>query len=143
MSFVYTPAKTALLNGDLDFAANDMRILLVMTNTTADTEQDAQFVGSITTLDEMNGTNYARQALGSEAVNEDAANNRAEFDATDAVFTNLGAGTRNVAGIVLYKHVTNDADSPLVAYIDDGFPYVANGATLTIQWNAEGILQAT
>lgn len=143
MSFVYTPAKTALLNGDLDFAANDIRIALVMTNTTADTEQDMQFVGSLTTLDEMDGANYARQTLANESVNEDAANNRAEFDATDAVFTNLGAGTRNVAGIVLYKHVTNDADSPLIAYIDDGFPYTANGATLTIQWNAEGILQAT
>lgn len=143
MSFVYTPAKTALLNGDLDFAAQDMRIMLVMTNTTADTDQDVQFVGDIGTLDEMDGANYARQALGSEAVNQDAANNRAEFDATDSVFTNLGAGTRNVAGIVLYRHVTNDADSPLIAYIDSGFPYTANGATLTVQWNAEGILQAT
>lgn len=145
MSFVYTPAKTKLLNGDLDFAAHDMRILLVMTNTIADTSQDFEFVGSMTTveLDEMDGANYARQALASEAVNEDAANNRAEFDATDSVFTNLGAGTRNVAGIVLYRHVTNDADSPLIAYIDSGFPYTANGATLTIQWNAEGILQAT
>lgn len=144
MSFVYTPAKTALLNGDLDFAAHDIRVLLVMTDTTADTDQDVQFVGSIGTLDEMNGANYARQALGSEVVNEDAANNRAEFDAADTVFTNLGAGTRNVAGMVLYRHVTNDADSPLIAYIDTGgFPYTANGATLTVQWNAEGILQAT
>src|SRR5688500_9451363 len=133
MSFVYTPAKTALLNVDLDFAAQDIRIMLVMTNTTADTDQDVQFVGSITTLDEMDGANYARQALASEAVNEDAANNRAEFDATDAVFTNLGAGTRAVLGMVLYRHVTNDADSPLIAYIDGtGFPYTANDATLTI-----------
>src|SRR5687767_1617663 len=138
MSFVYTPAKTKLLNGALNFATQDMRIMLVMTNTTADTDQDVEFVSGIGTLDEMNGTNYARLALASEAVNEDAANNRAEFDATDAVFTNLGAGTRAVAGIVLYRHVTTDADSPLIAYIDSGFPYTANGATLTIQWNAEG-----
>ena len=144
MSFVYTPAKTALLNADLDFATHDIRVILVMTNTTADTEQDAQFVGNITTLDEMDGSGYGRAALGSEAVNEDAANNRAEFDAADAVFTNLGAGTRNVQGAIVYRHVTNDADSPLIAFIDTGgFPYTANGATLTITWNAEGILQAT
>lgn len=141
MSFVYTPAKTAMFEAYL--AGKDVRIILVMTNTTADTEQDAEFVGSITTLDEMNGTNYARLALASEAINEDLANNRAEFDAADSVFTNLGAGTRSVAGIIVYEHVTNDADSPVISYIDDGFPYVANGATLTIQWNAEGILQAT
>lgn len=144
MSFVYTPAKTALLNGNLDFAANDIRVILVMTNTTADTEQDNQFVSSLTTLDEMDGANYARATLTGEAVNEDAANDRAEFDANDAVFTNLGAGTRNVQGAIVYKHVTNDTDSPLIAFIDTGgFPYTANGATLTISWNAEGILQAT
>jgi|SRR5688572_3980037 len=145
MSFVYTPAKTKLLNGALNFATQDMRIMLVMTNTTADTDQDAEFIASITTLDQMDGANYTAGgvALASEAVNEDAANNRAEFDAADTVFANLGAGTRNVAGIVLYRFVTNNADSPVIAYIDSGFPYTANGATLTIQWNAEGILQAT
>jgi hypothetical protein len=113
-----------------------------MTNTTADTEVDVQFVASITTLDEMDGANYARQAISSETVTQDLANNRAEFSGGNVVFTNLGAGARPVAGAVIYRHVTNDADSPLIQYVDSGgFPYTANGATLTITWNAEGILQ--
>lgn len=144
MSFVYTPAKTKLLGGLLDFDTHDMRVLLVMTNTTADTEQDDEFVGTIVTLDEMDGANYVRKALASEAINEDAANNRAEFDAADVTWTALGAGTRQVAGAVLYRHVTNDADSPIIAYIDTGgFPFTASGTDVTITWNAEGILQAT
>lgn len=141
-SFVYTPAKTALLSGTLDFTADDIRLLLVDSTTTADTEQDIQFVGGLATLGELSGTGYVRKALASEAVNEDAGNNRAEFDAVDVTWTGIDAGT--AAAAVLYKHVTNDADSPLIAYIDTGgFPFVTNGGDFTIQWNAEGILQAT
>ena len=54
-SFVYTYAKTKLLSGDLDLNAHDIRLMLVMTNTTADTEADKVFVGDFTTLDEMDG----------------------------------------------------------------------------------------
>lgn len=142
-SFVYTPAKTALLNGDLDLAAHDIRVLLVMTNTTADTDQDLANPGDFGTLDEMDGANYVRKALASEAVNEDTANNRAEFDAADVTWTALGAGTRQIAGLVVFRFVTNDADHVNIAYIDTGgFPITANGGDLTVQWNAEGILQA-
>lgn len=139
MSHTYTPFSTLLLGV---MSGWDVRVILVMTNTTADTEVDAEFVGSITTLDEMDGANYTRQQIATETVNENLASNRAEFDGGDTVFTNLGAGTRAVAGAILYRHVTNDADSPLLQYVNTGgFPYTANGATLTITWNAAGILQ--
>lgn len=145
MSFVYTPAKAKLLKGELDFdLPQDIRVLLVMTNTTADTDQDAEFISSITTLDEMDGANYVRKALANEVVNQDNPNNRAEFDADNVVWIAIGAGTRQIAGIVLYRQVTNDADSPVIAWIDSGgFPITANGGDLTAAWNVEGILQAT
>lgn len=146
MSFAYTPFKADLLKGEIDFdAPNDIRMLLVMTNTTADTDQDTHFIGSIGTLDEMNGSGYVRKALGGETVSEDAANNRGEFQSTTPVtWTALGAGTRSIAGAVLFKFVTNDADSVLIAYIDTGgFPIAANGGDLSIAMNAEGWLQTT
>lgn len=144
-SFVYTGAKTDVLQGEIDLdAPNDIRALLVMTNTTADTEQDDHFIGDIGTLDEMDGANYVRKALTGETVNQDDANNRAEFDAADVTWTALGAGARSIAGVVIFKFVTNDADSVLLAYIDTGgFPIAANGGDITITWNAEGIVQAT
>lgn len=146
MSFAYTPFKTRLLKKtapDFD-APDDIRVLLVMTNTTADTEQDAEFVANITTLDEMDGANYVRKALAGEVVNEDAPNNRAEFDTGDVTWSALGAGTRSMAGIVLYQHVTNDADSPLIAYIDTGgFPLAANGGDILASFSIEGVLQTT
>ena len=143
-NFIYTHAKAALLNGDIDFAADDIRVLLVMTNTTVDTEVDVDTISAFTTLDEMDGANYARKALANEAVTEDEANDRGEFDADDVTWSALGAGTRNVQAAVVFKHVTDDTDSVPIAYIDTGgFPFAASGADVTIQWNAEGIVQAT
>lgn len=139
--FVYNEAKKLIGSGDIDLTADDLRILLVMTNTTADTEKNADVIDDFTTLDEMNGANYVRKALASEATSEDATNNRFEFDAADVAFTSLGAGTRSVAGVLLYKHVTNDTDSIPIAYWPEGFPYAASGNTLNINFNAQGILQ--
>lgn len=143
-SFVYTPAKGDLLRGGFDFTSDDIRVAALMTNTTADTDQDEEFVADIGTLDEMDGANYARKALASETVTDDTTNNRGEFDAADITWTALGAGTRQIAGLLLFKFVTNDAASPNIAWIDTGgFPISANGGDITVQWNAEGILQTT
>jgi hypothetical protein len=145
-SFAYTDFKRALLSGEFDLhtGGDDIRVLLVMTDTTADTEQDDKFVADITTLDEFDGSGYSRQALANEVVAADAANDRGEFDADNTTFATLGAGTRQIAAAVIYKHVTNDADSLLIAYVDSGgFPITANGGDIVISWNAEGILQAT
>jgi len=141
-SFLYTHAAAEILKGNIDFDADDLRVLLVMTNTTVDTEKDVDDIDAFTTLDEMDGSNYARKALAAEAVAEDEANDRGEFDADDVTWTALGAGARNVQAAVLYKHVNDDTDSIPIAYIDSGgFPFTATGADVTIQWNAEGIVQ--
>ena len=141
----YTNFKRGLLEGEFDLnATDDIRIALLMTNTTADTEEDVATISAFTTLDEMDGANYSRAALASEAVAADNANDRGEFDADNVTFSSLGAGTRDIAGILLYKHVTDDTDSVPMAWIDSGgFPITANGGDLTISWNAEGILQTT
>jgi hypothetical protein len=129
---------------DLDEAGHDIRVALCMSNTTADTETDKATISGFTTLDEMDGANYVRKALASQTVTEDGANARAEFDATDVTWTALGAGTRAVAGMLVYRHITNDTDSVPIAWIDTGgFPITANGGDLTVQWSVEGILQLT
>ena len=122
----------------------DVRVALLMTNTSAGTNNDGiDFVGDITTLDEMDGANYARAALTSEAAAEDDANDRGEFTASDLTWTSLGAGTRNIAGALLYQHETNDADSPVIAYFEFSSSVAADGNNFQIQWDSEGILQAS
>jgi len=144
MSFAYTYGKTKVMSGDIDLNTDDIRLLMVMSNTTADTEEDKEFVGDFTTLDEMDGANYVRKALANEAVAADLANDRGEMDADDVTWAALGVGTRQVVGIVVYRHVTNDADSPAIAYIDDGgFPFSPGGGDVLFQINVEGLLQIT
>jgi len=143
-SFAYTYAKAKLLSGDIDLDADDIRVLMVMSNTTCDTEEDKVFIDDFTTLDECDGANYARKTLAGEAVAADEANDRGEFDADDFTWTALGVGTRQNVGIVVFKFVTNDTDSIPIVYIDSGgFPFDGNGGNVTMQWNVEGILQAT
>lgn len=147
MSFVYTEAKRALLAGELDLDANDIRYIYVMTNTTADTQEDVTTIGAFTTLDEFDGSGYTAGvgiALTGEAVAADNTNNRGEFDANDSTVTGAGAGSRNIQGLLLLKFVTNLSSSLPIALIDTGgFPFNGNGGDITAQWNAEGILQAT
>lgn len=139
-SHFYNKAKQLLANGGIDLDTDDIRVALCMTNTTADTDNDGDtYVSDLTTLDEFDGANYVRKALANEAVNLDDVNDRAEFDADDVTWTALGVGTRNVAGALIYKHVTNDTDSPLIAWIE--FSATPDGSDFTIQWDAEGILQ--
>lgn len=148
-SFWYTPAKERLAKGDLDFdeTGHDIRIMLCMTNTTADTDQDAGTLSAITTLDEYDGAGYSRAALASQTVTRDDPNNRAEIGATSPVSfgSTVAAGTRSAQGALVYRHVDGTAanDQP-IAWIDTGgFPLNGGGGPFELAINAEGLLQVT
>lgn len=151
MSFVYTFAKTLLLEGLIDFreAGDDIRIMLikVKASTTTDTEKDKVTISGFTTLGEVAATNYVRKAIANQAVNQDDPNLRAEFDGDDITFTALGGALNDTIGAILvFKFVTNDADSIPIAYIDNAgsdFSVPTNGGNVVIGWDPEGILQAT
>lgn len=135
-------AKGRMMSGDMDLNADDIRAILCMTSTTADTDVDADNTSGYT-LDEMDGSGYARQALANEAVNVDDANDRAEFDADDVTWNSLGNGTRQVQGVLLHEHITNDAGSFPLAWVEFAGTINPGGSNLTVQWNAEGIVQLT
>ncbi len=147
MSFVFNEAKRAFAEGEIDLGADDIRCVLVMSNTTFDTEVDIDTMADATTEDYYDGANHDStngHALANEVVNEDAGNSRAEFDADDLVFSALGVGARQAQGIVVFKWITNIGLSLPIAFIDTGgFPFDGNGGDVTFQWNAEGILQVT
>ena len=146
-NFAFTNFKRGLMEGEFDLnATDDIRVLMVMTNTTIDTEEDVTSFVSVTTLDEYDGSGYSSpgQALEGEVVAADTANDRGEFDATDEVFSTIGVGTRQAQAAVIYKFDTDlDTSIPLL-YIDTGgFPFDGNGGDITFIWNAETILQLT
>lgn len=137
-------AKSRLMSAlmDLDEAGDDMRIIMCMTNTTADTDVDVDNTGSYT-LDEMDGANYARKTCDNQTVSTDDASDRAEFDFDDVVYTSLGNGTRQAQGILIHEFITDDAGSFPLAWIDFSSIINPGGSTLTIVINAEGAVQLT
>lgn len=145
-SFGYTKAKQLGFTGVLDLQQSgmDVRVMLVMANTTADTQQDANFIADFTTLDECDGANHARQVCANQVVTRDDPNQRSEFSHDVVTFANLGVGTRQNVAAVYFQFVTNDADSVPLFYIDQGgFPFDGNGGSVTITPNADGLAQLT
>jgi hypothetical protein len=160
MSFVYTPAKTSLLNGSFPYTtAADLRVILVMTNTTAGNaqSQDCATIAAIkavvsppANLDEFTGAGYSPntggQPMTGENVLEDATLNLAKFVASPTTFATIGgsgSAPRSLqAAIIIRWNASQDASQP-IAYIDTGgFPIATNGGDVTLQWNAAGVIQA-
>ena len=89
---------------------------------------------------EATGTGYApgfagagRKTLSGKAVTEDDALNYAKFTAANLTFTAVNGFTATFGW--LYKHLTSDAASPLIAYYDTGFPFTANGGDVNLNWD--------
>jgi hypothetical protein len=119
----------------------DLRFAIVMTNTTADTETEIQFVGSFATLDEYDGASYARQSVASEAAAVDLTNSRFELTFDPVVFATLGVGTRQGTGLLQLLHVTNDSDSPPDVFYEVT-DFDGNGEDVTFTPDAQGAVQA-
>ena len=76
-SNVFNAAMVSLMDGTIDLNSDDIRVKLLMTNTTADTDKDAiANVDDIVTLDKSDATGYADVALANEAVAADDVNDR-------------------------------------------------------------------
>lgn len=136
------PGMQDLLDGTSKWsAADDFRGRLLMTNTTADTENNKATLSAYTTLDSFDGSGAGSVAFTGEAVNVDSGNNRIEVDADDLAFGALGNGTRQIQGCIIYKFVTNDSDSVPTFFVQFSSSFNPAGASVTIQWDAEGIVQ--
>lgn len=142
-SLVNNYAKGKMWDGTIDLNTDDIRAALLMTNTTADTEDDVQTVATFTTLDRCDATGYADLALTGEAVNIDTGNNRAEFDSNDLSYTGLsGNATRAIQGVLLYEFITNDASSLPIVFVDFTSDIPVTATQIDVPVNAEGWLQA-
>jgi len=149
---MYTRGISKIMDGTLNLDTATLKVMLVDSGYTFDKDHDFISSGAGTPGgEELSGTGYTagfggagRKTIANTAVAIDDTNNRAELDGDDVAWTAINAGTAAAAIIVV--EVTNDTDSYLVAYIDTAspaFPIVTNGGDVTIQWNAEGIIQGT
>ena len=146
-SFVYNTAAKEIADGTLNLLVDTIKVMLVTSSYVADRDNDVVDAGGANDpVDhEINVTGYTRgfggagrKTLASKTWTTDKPNDRAEFDAADVTWTALGSGT-TIAAAILIKEITNDASSRLIAYVDVT-DTATNGGDITIQWNAEGIL---
>jgi hypothetical protein len=153
LSQVFNIFKQDIANGTIDLDTDtDLKVMLVMTNSTSGSSADRDFdtIGSITTLDEFNGSGYTgghggadRKTLGSKTMLVDDGNDRGEFDFADVVWTALGSAVRSIEGALVFKENTSDGDSVPLFYIKWPSPIAATGGDITMQIDAEGALHLT
>lgn len=139
-SNLYNPGLLKLLNGSIDFANDAIKVLLV--NTSHAYDKTDEFVSDIVANEASNvsGSGYERKTLASKTILLDAANDRVEYDAANPLYTSINAGT--IAAAIIYKEVTTDSDSPLIAQIDFA-DLVTNGSDVELQVNVDGLFTVT
>ncbi len=123
---LYDSGRNAFLTGDVDWVADDIRVILI---------DVADYTVNLSTHDFLDdipsGARVASVALDNQTASAGVA------DADDAVFT---AVTGDVCeALVIYRHTGSDATAQLIAYIDTvsaGLPVTPNGGDITVQWSS-------
>lgn len=140
---VYQGFYDDLVAGNVTASA-DLRAMLVMSNTTTDTETDAQTLSDFTTQDECDGVGYAQLDLLTITCAYDTATDRLVIDAANGDFDGglgtIAASSRDVTRVLIYRYVDGtDANDVPWASIDIG-PYTTAGGAFDVTWNATGVI---
>lgn len=147
-NIIYTKFFEQMANGGLDFdaAGTVVRAALERSTSTYSPNKDHDFVGDMTGLVEISVASYARQTLGSKAVNIDDANDRVELDFADIAFGNLETG-QIARALFVYRQTggsdATPADDDLIAYVDTatGLPATLGGGAFNVTIDSEGFIQ--
>lgn len=120
----FPKGKEKMLDGLIDWNTNTIKARLVKNTYTYDAAHE--FVSSVTAV-----TGTTDQTLTTPTITGGV------FDADDVTFSAVPSG-ETASAVVLYKFVTNDADSPVLALIDTitGFPKNTDGGNITVQWDS-------
>ena len=125
--------------------APDCRVYLLMTNTTCDTELDAQTMSDFTTIDECDGAGYVQLDLLTGTTAYDVANDRLEYDAADGDMDGgssiIAAASRDVSMYLVKRYVDGTDANDVPWFAKEIGPYTLAGGAFDFTWNAEGLLQ--
>jgi hypothetical protein len=148
MNFFYVPGRQYMLTTGINWTSATLKALLVMTNSTARSENRATFLtggSGFTTLDEMGGAGYSRQTLASVTITDDLPTGDLIVTCATVNFGNtITNGARQVAGIVIYLDGANDGARRPLIYLDSvsngpTFPYSPNGGPIKLVPPASGL----
>jgi hypothetical protein len=144
MTTIYNSFKLGLFDGNFNLGSDTIKILLLSDSQAYTPDIDGEtYVGDVigVSATELNATNYARKTL-SVTTSQDNTDDEGVADASDLTYTSLGGSTNDtIDGAIIYKEVTNDADSPLIGHFTSAdFPMPTNGGDVDITIDTEGVL---
>lgn len=122
---LYDLGRQAFLDGDIDWAANNIKVLLIDTGAYTVNLATDQFLSII-----AGGAIIATSAnLAGKTSTAGVA------DANDVTFTAVSGAS--VEALVIYQDTGVAATSRLIAYIDTatGLPVTPNGGNITVTWD--------
>lgn len=125
---LFPKGREAFLGGDLDWDAQNFKVVLLTSGYTYDAAHD--------NLDDVTGG--ARIATSGNLANKTKTNGTA--DADDIVYTTPASGS-TITQFVIYQDSGTEGTSRLVAHFDTatGLPLTTNGGNINLVWNASGI----
>lgn len=133
----YVQGLVELAKGNIDLLNDTINVLLVAPTYTLD--QSAHNYVSDVNSDEVTnntGAGYERKTLSNVSVNRDNGNNRVYVDADDVTYSAVDTN-EDINAAILFKQVTDDSDSPLIAHLEAS-DLVANGSDMLLEINANG-----
>lgn len=143
-SVLYQNAVMATFENTIDWETDNLDALLLMNNTTCDTQPDETTVLGFTTLDESDATDYAHEDVTNPAASADDTDNEMVWTSDNWVWgsgTALGGdATRDYQGALLVKYVDGGtADIPLL-FVDFTSDVTSAATQVTAPAPAEGFL---
>ena len=128
---LFLKAKQHILNKEVDFDTDTLKLLLVSTTDPPVVSTD-EFLLDIATT--------AHVATSSTALQTPTIANGV-FDAADFAFLSIPTTAATIASMIIYQDTGLSSTSILLYYNDaaSGLPYVPTGATITVSWDAAGI----
>lgn len=122
---LYDKGREAFLLGDIDWNADDIRIILI---------DVADYTVNLATHDFLDDVPAAARVKVSGALTGKSAT----AGVADAADVTLAAVTGDPSeALVIYRHTGTDSTSQLIAYIDTatGLPVTPNGGDIVIAWD--------
>lgn len=143
LSLAYDIGHLQLLNRATDWVADTIKAMYV--NSSYIPNAAHQFVdsgsgGANPSANENSGTGYTRQTLAGKAILLDSINHRVGWFANNLVNAAANGWTTN--GVIIFRSTGVDTTSPLLFFIDAGFPQTA-ASGLTVLWGSAGVATDT
>lgn len=130
MGFVYNEGAEGLQDGTIVWGSDTIKVRPFLTSATGDKDSTVMTGLGVTGND---------VTLASKTRTKDTANDRIVYDAADFTWPTQASGAE-VDSYIVFKFVTNDADSIPIALIDMT-PVTPNGGDIAITISADGLFR--